>query len=488
MLKTLLRPISWFSVCLLCSFLVLSGSGYGAEALEVAAPGSGGANANTRLVFKSASHCDLLDEDFSDLTGNDWTYQTDGTWYSDGGQLGVREIPTGTWGVAETHFWPSAPFSVDIDANVISAPGINDAVGIYAFTSDDIRFSVDGRSVDGVAALYLPANNMLEFIVWDVNAGEWYTGGYQRLDSPLLSFGMSWKTDRVVFRVNGEETSLSLYGDFHLAPESIDSLWIMGAGTGTDVRFDNLCASSLDNSGGVAVPSAPSGLRYTLNESTFTLSWDAVEGAIGYNLGIGPSSGNYATPPRVLGNTTQFGPLDISNVRAGTYYLAVKSVGTEGESDYSNEIAVTWEPPVTVLPAPENIRYTLNDNIFTLHWDQVPGALGYQFGFGFNAGSYDNLRDLGDSTQFGPLNIANLAAGTYHLATRAYNAAGVGAYSTDLPVTLTGGGTEPSDSIFKIHTNPTDGQLLSTEGVDGTSIHYFGERDATGIPASVDRI
>jgi hypothetical protein len=41
---------------------------------------------------------------------------------------------------------------------------------------------------------------------------------------------------------------------------------------------------------------------------------------------------------------------------------------------------------------------------------------------------------------------------------------------------------------FTLMTNPTDGQILSAKRSDGTTVRYFGRRDAEGIPTSIDNI
>ncbi len=40
---------------------------------------------------------------------------------------------------------------------------------------------------------------------------------------------------------------------------------------------------------------------------------------------------------------------------------------------------------------------------------------------------------------------------------------------------------------FTIMTNPTDAHILSATGSDGTTVHYYGTRDADGMPAGIDR-
>ena len=75
------------------------------------------------------------------------------------------------------------------------------------------------------------------------------------------------------------------------------------------------------------------------------LAWDEVNGAAGYKIYYGTSSGIYVTPIDV-GNVTTV-PLPSAVQDGRFYYLAATAYDSGGgESDYSNEI--TW-PIVTTI-------------------------------------------------------------------------------------------------------------------------------------------
>ncbi len=83
----------------------------------------------------------------------------------------------------------------------------------------------------------------------------------------------------------------------------------------------------------------PQNLTYTLTEEGLSLTWDSVTDANGYILYFGNAPGEY--PAHLdLGNTLQIGPIDITNILKGTYYIAVTSYDANRESHFSNEVSI----------------------------------------------------------------------------------------------------------------------------------------------------
>jgi len=217
----------------------------------------------------------------------------------------------------------------------------------------------------------------------------------------------------------------------------------------------------------------PQNLRYTLNGTMLTIAWDAAAGAAGYKAGLGTQSGIYSGPYDV-GNINQIGPFDVSTL-SGTFYLAVKAYNGSQESGYSNEIIITFT--ASAFSAPTNLRYTLNGTMLTINWDAVAGATGYKVGLGTQSGIYSGPYDVDNITQIGPIDIKEPPPGTY-LAVKAYDGSRESGYSNEINVM----------AVFTIMTNPTDGQLLTARGNDGTTVHYYGTRNADGIPTDINRI
>ncbi len=387
-----------------------------------------------------AAACSYLQDDFSGLSPNSWGYGSYGTWHVDSEELGVSQVPDGTWALAEVDFLPVDFFSVDVDLTVLDTPGPEDAVAIYPFTSGDVLFSLDNRPVDGVAVVVYPALNQMEFMVWNFSADTWNTTDRYTTPSPLTSFGISYTPSAVVFRANGQDTTLKLSGDFSLAGMVIDTLWLMAKGTGIHAHFDNLCGDPPGGSGTpppvTALPAPPANFRYTLNGSVITFYWNPVSGADGYRLGVGFAPGAYGTPLE-LGTATQLGPIDIAGVPAGTYYLAVKAYGPGGEGAYSDEQTVLWQPG---LSPPANLRYDLSGGFLTVDWDTVAGAQGYRLAIGLAAGEYSSYADVGDVVHLGPFDVSSLPPATYYLAVSAYNDLAESGLSNEIAITISPGG------------------------------------------------
>lgn len=94
------------------------------------------------------------------------------------------------------------------------------------------------------------------------------------------------------------------------------------------------------------------GMSYGADEQLVCLEWDAVdfgEEALvvdcGIKINIGSESRNY-TQIEDVGITTKTFVL----ISPGTYYIGLTAYNKSGESDYSNEITYTIEPPPAENP------------------------------------------------------------------------------------------------------------------------------------------
>ncbi|MBI5640921.1 MAG: hypothetical protein HZA17_10895 [Nitrospirae bacterium] len=177
------------------------------------------------------------------------------------------------------------------------------------------------------------------------------------------------------------------------------------------------------------LPAGPQNFRFTFNGNLLTISWSPVANANGYRIGLGTHSGQYDGVYDV-GNVTQVGPIDMTCVAPGTFYLVVQEYG----SMFSNEIAVVWNPPAGTLLTPANFRYSLSGTLLTINWDASCGAGGYRIGLGTQTGNYAGVFDVGNITQIGPADISGIGPGTYYLAIRAYNSAQQSGYSPEISI------------------------------------------------------
>ncbi len=198
---------------------------------------------------KGFAACEYLSSgDFS--SGSGWAANLDSaTWTIVDGMLDVKDID-GASSYAIHDFLPPDFFSIETDISIVSATGEFDRVGVYVYTSGDVFFAINGGNeqytTDGVLAYYYPGAGLLKFKFYDFVAGEWVTMQSYPVSGPVNSFGLSMVADRVIFRINGQDTNYEIFGDFSFASYTIDTLELRAGGSGLHARFDNVCASSYE--------------------------------------------------------------------------------------------------------------------------------------------------------------------------------------------------------------------------------------------------
>ena len=133
-------------------------------------------------------------------------------------------------------------------------------------------------------------------------------------------------------------------------------------------------------------PGTPENLRVTgTTSSSIMWAWDAVEGAIGYNVQFGPSSAAFTDTTPAPQSTTDTS-YEVSNLAGNaTVHLRVRTVaGTAQEQvigDWSEAKSGTTAPPpaAIALDAPDNVRSTdESEDSITLEWDSVDDAATYE--------------------------------------------------------------------------------------------------------------
>jgi len=196
----------------------------------------------------------------------------------------------------------------------------------------------------------------------------------------------------------------------------------------------------------VTPPVAPAALTVTAGDSSTTLAWGAVTGAVSYNVYRSTTAGSQGAK---IGTSSTTSYVDSSAVNGATYYYEVTASGAAGEGAASSQsLGVTPAVPVSVPGLPVGLNATAGDAQVTLGWTAVAGASSYNV---YRSTSPDSAgAKVGSSatTQFTDTSLSN--GSTYYYAVAASNAAGEGTRAT-----LAGGVTPTAASSGSPAPKPT---------------------------------
>ena len=181
----------------------------------------------------------------------------------------------------------------------------------------------------------------------------------------------------------------------------------------------------------------PANLDASVQGSTVTLTWqpppeeplaDADDQPISYVLEAGSAPG---TADIVPGFATQ--SLATSAVFAGvpngTYYVRLRALYRDYQSDPSNEIGITvGNGSCSGLPSPPaDLTYSVNGSLVTLAWRASTGSVNsYLISAGYAPGQFVLELDTGTNN---PRFSANAPPGTYYVRVRGRNHCGIGSGS-----------------------------------------------------------
>ena len=131
------------------------------------------------------------------------------------------------------------------------------------------------------------------------------------------------------------------------------------------------------------------------NDGAYTVSWSAVNGAIGYLLQEDDASDFSSPVTRYSGASTQ---TNVSGQVVGTWYYRVRATAGGTQSDWSNSVSTQVLLPAPVLAAISNPSHA---DTYLVNWTDVPGATGYRLEQSANgAFSTATVRYSGTASQY----------------------------------------------------------------------------------------
>jgi hypothetical protein len=184
----------------------------------------------------------------------------------------------------------------------------------------------------------------------------------------------------------------------------------------------------------------PSNLTSSISGSTVLLSWqrpeddpldEPSEEPLAYVLEAGTRSGvSDIVAGHVVGKATA---LTVNGVPPGAYFVRVRAVYSDYQSDPSNEIVVVVGGCSTLPAAPTGLSYAVSGGVVTLSWNAPSGApvSSYLISAGVVPGHYPFEFDTGSNT---PGFSAMAPPGTYYVRVQGRSNCGLGAGSELLVV------------------------------------------------------
>lgn len=182
-----------------------------------------------------------------------------------------------------------------------------------------------------------------------------------------------------------------------------------------------------------AVPSAPANLTADVVLNSVSLTWSPASGEVlGYRIEAGSASGLRDVASTLVAPVASFA---VSGVPDGRYFVRVRAVGSDGESDPSNEVIVLASATgCTAAPgAPSALAASTTGGVVTLAWQSGGGcpAASFTLVVGSSPGASDvAAANVGPARSF----VAPAPPGTYYVRAYAQNVFGSSGPSNEVTV------------------------------------------------------
>ena len=197
------------------------------------------------------------------------------------------------------------------------------------------------------------------------------------------------------------------------------------------------------------VPAAPV-VTGSFEGDIIILEWEAVEGALAYNLYYGG---------KLLAGPFEETIAEIQVPSVGTYCFTVTAVNEVGESEHSDEVCVTVTAPEDMeAPAAPVLEATLDGNKAILTWEEVEGATYYDVYIEVapGQGQYLGTATMEDL----PISLELPEHGIYCFYVVAVNLVGESEPSNVACVNYGNVGVEENEASFNIYPNPVSDRLV----------------------------
>ncbi|WNR43035.1 CBM96 family carbohydrate-binding protein [Paenibacillus roseipurpureus] len=257
-------------------------------------------------------------------------------------------------------------------------------------------------------------------------------------------------------------TAIKIY-----APTFITNVMLNGTTVASPTRIgDYIYAVGIKSPGIPIVTGATS-----TSNGQLTLNWKPVDGATGYNVYIGTSSGIYGSPV-AAGNSSSF---TFNNKTNGTiYYMAVTATNSSGESNKSEQAVAQ---PMPAPSTPVIVSTASGDQQVTINIKNVPSAEKYYFYYGTSPTNLQNVSNRYTSCTDSILNpsctIKSLTNGTtYYFAVSAWNDSGESAITSVQSVVPTKIIDTPTISGIKVANNTATVMWKTVTGATGYTLQY----------------